>query len=298
MGQRDPVKRVLLGLTLLCLLAVMHSAEAQRRRLPSRTEPIPDTETGAKAGSTSGEEPAQPRLMIYGPPVAPLGAPPASPVPEAATKPAAEPVAVPAPAAVSVPAAAPSSPPVSRPTPPQPEPMAIPLPPPGAAPVALPPPTVVVPTPPPVASPTPSRPEPVAVPLTAPVVRPTPVVAPPIATPAPAPVRRDVATVSPTLTPGAQRLDPKTVEQIFSCLAPGLPSDWKRTWVVVTNSGAALSAKFYYTSSYRDQDGEEFKPCNAQEVTRRIVSLSEARASWSSARLAIDSEGGYKLDYE
>ena len=88
------------------------------------------------------------------------------------------------------------------------------------------------------------------------------------------------------------------MEQIFSCLAPGLPSDWKRTWVVVTNSGTALSTKFYYTSSYRDQDGEEFTPCNAQEVTRRIVSLSEARASWRSARLAIDSEGAYKLDYE
>ena len=44
----------MLGLALLALLAAMHSAEAQRRRLPSRTEPIPDTETGAKAGINGG----------------------------------------------------------------------------------------------------------------------------------------------------------------------------------------------------------------------------------------------------
>jgi hypothetical protein len=166
---------------------------------------------------------------------------------------------------------------VSSPTPTQPEPVAVPIP--APQPVAAPAPVI---------APAPSA--------AAPVVRPAPPVAKPA--PAPAPERREVAAAAPSLAPGAPRLDARTVEQIFSCLAPGLPSDWKRTWVVVTNSGAALSAKFYYTSSYRDQDGEEFKPCNAQEVTRRIVSLGEARASWRSARLAIDSEGAYKLDYE
>jgi len=74
-----------LGLALLALLVVMNSAEAQRRRLPSRTEPIPDTETGARAGTA---EPANPNMMIYGPPVPPLGAPPAPPIPESVLKPA------------------------------------------------------------------------------------------------------------------------------------------------------------------------------------------------------------------
>ena len=52
---------------------------------------------------------------------------------------------------------------------------------------------------------------------------------------------------------------------------------------------------------YREPDLLDFAFRDAvasQEVTRRIVSLSEARASWRSARLAIDSEGAYKLDYE
>ena len=86
------------------------------------------------------------------------------------------------------------------------------------------------------------------------------------------------------------------MEQIFSCLAPGLPSDWKRTWVVVTNTGAELTGKFYFISSYRDQDAEEFTPCNAQEVMRRVASVSEGR--WRTSRLAIDSEGAYELKTE
>jgi len=93
------------------------------------------------------------------------------------------------------------------------------------------------------------------------------------------------------------------VEQIFSCLAPGLPQDWKRAWVVVTSSEtAAVATKFLYTSSYRDEDAEEFAPCNAQEITRRITSLNAslapAQQRWKSARLAINSEGEYELKYD
>ena len=92
------------------------------------------------------------------------------------------------------------------------------------------------------------------------------------------------------------------MEQIFSCLAPGLPQDWKRTWVVVTSSETAVATKFYFTASFRDEDAEEFVPCNAQEITRRITSLTAAlpleQRRWSSARLAINSEGAYELKYD
>ena len=92
------------------------------------------------------------------------------------------------------------------------------------------------------------------------------------------------------------------MEQIFSCLAPGLPQDWKRTWVVVTSAGNAVTAKFYATTSLRRDDGEEYVPCNAQEITRRIVGLSSAlpleQRAWTSARLSIDSEGSYELKYD
>ena len=92
------------------------------------------------------------------------------------------------------------------------------------------------------------------------------------------------------------------MEQIFSCLAPGLPQDWKRTWIVVTSAVPAAAAKFYFTSSYREEDAEEFVPCNVQEITRRITALNDAlppgQRNWKSARLAIDSEGEYEMRYD
>lgn len=91
------------------------------------------------------------------------------------------------------------------------------------------------------------------------------------------------------------------MEQIFSCLAPGLPAEWKRAWVVVSDAGSAAS-KFYYSNTLRDEDGEEFVPCNAQEITRRIVGLDTAlpanQLGWRSARLVIDNEGAYELKYD
>lgn len=196
MASHNMIKRTVSGLVLLAALAVMSDADAQRRRMPVRTEPIPDTESGRPAGSAA---PANPSMMIYGPPTPVLGAPPAPPAPE--------------PSATPVPSGAPA-----------------------------------------------------AAPFTAP------------------------------------RLDEKLVEQIFSCLAPGLPQDWKRTWVVVTSAETTVATKFFFTSSYRDEDAEEFVPCNGQEITRRITGLSDAlppeQRRWKSARLAINSEGEYELKYD
>jgi len=150
------------------------------------------------------------------------------------------------------------------------------------------------PVPQPIAAPSPA---PAAVPAPIPAARPETVVRPAPA-PAAAPARREVAVAAPASAAPSAHLDAKTVEQIFSCLAPGLPAEWRRTWVEVTNTVGAPTAKFYYSTSSRREEGEEFTPCNPQEVTRRIASLSDAGGSWRSARLLIDNEGAYRLDYE
>jgi hypothetical protein len=143
---------------------------------------------------------------------------------------------------------------------------------------------------------------PVAVPApapapVAPVAAPAPVAPAPVVNPVPAPM---IAAVAPAQI-APRKLDAKAVEQIFSCLAPGLPQDWKRTWVVVSAESTAAT-KFYFTSSFRDEDAEEFVPCNAQEITRRITSLNETLPSdqrrWKSARLVIDNEGEFELKYD
>jgi len=316
MATYNKLKRAICGLALLTLIVVVTDAGAQhRKRMPVRTEPIPDTETGAKAGSAGDDEPANPSMMIYGPPTPVLGAPPEPPKPEPVVRPV---PAAPAPVAVPVPAPAPPPAPVAIPAPvPAPEPVAIPVPA-RSAPVAVPIPTpapvpVAIPAPAPAPPPPASAPAVVVVPkppapVAAPAVAPPPVIAP-VAIPAPAPPpaatppARTIAAVAPAAAPyTAPKLDAKLVEQIFSCLAPGLPQDWKKTWVVVTSAQGALPAKFFFTSSYRDEDAEEFVPCNVQEITRRIAglnaSLPPAQRGWKSARLAINSEGEYELVYD
>jgi hypothetical protein len=179
----------------------------------------------------------------------------------------------------------PTPPPVTRPTPPAEAPIAAPI----APPLPVPAPVIAAPAPAAV---------PVVAPAPAPAANPAPVVAP-VAKPAPVipPERREVAAAAPSSAIGA-KLDARTVEQIFSCLATGLPSEWRKTWVVVTDSGAAVTGKFYYTVTLRNEDAEEFVPCNAQEVTRRIAGLGEGPGRWRAARLTIDSEGAYRLDYD
>jgi len=161
--------------------------------------------------------------------------------------------------------------------------------------VAVPPPA---PAPAPIAIPAP-KPAPVAIP--APAITPAPVAAP-------APVApRAIAAIAPAPF-AAPKLDGKLVEQIFSCLAPGLPQDWKRTWVVVTDLEAdggkarRYEAKFYATNSLGDDEGEPVVPCNAQEISRRITGLNDAlppeRRGWKTARLVIDNEGEFELKYD
>jgi len=311
MATGDVLKRI--AIIVLAMFAMGAADAQQRKRLPSRTDPIPDTESGRPAASS---EPPNPNMMIYGPPVAPLGAPPEAikPAPVAAPKPA----PAPEPAPIAIPAPAPKPEPIAVPKPqpePAPPPIAAPAPKPepAPAPVAIPAP---IRTPPPIVSPVQEPRPPVVVPTPAPEIRPAPVIAAPAPTPEPprapivapqpivkpVPERREVIAAARPSAPAAPKLDDKFVERIFACLSPGLPSDWRRAWIVVTNVGAAgarkLESKFFYTTSRRDEDAESLVPCSAQDITERIAALPAERQDWRSAKLLIDSEGEFDLKYE
>ena len=360
------MKRAFSGLMLLAALAIATDADAQKRRLPVRTDEVPDTESGRPAASA--EKPTfKGRMIIYGPPELPLGAPPehiksapqtepvAEPKSEPGQAPSAAPIASPAPVVVPpTPVATPAPTPlpaqiaVPAPTPtPPPVQIAVPAP---IAPTPPPAPVVVVPVPPPPAPtpvavplPTPTPPAPVAVPIpvappvriAAPAPAPTPaaaaaasalrepVVREPIvrepvvrseparseparpAAPA-APPRQEVALAAPSSAPAAPvPIETKLIESVFNCLSPGLPPDWKRAWVEITDQGDGKekNSKFR-VSNIRDVDdeGEPLEPCNAQELTRRIVGLNDKlpldRRAWTRALLIIDSDGEYELTYE
>ena len=63
MASHNSLRRAVSGLVLLAAFAAVTDAEAQRRRMPVRTEPIPDTETGGKAGSAGSIEAQDPKAQ-------------------------------------------------------------------------------------------------------------------------------------------------------------------------------------------------------------------------------------------
>ena len=100
-------------------------------------------------------------------------------------------------------------------------------------------------------------------------------------------------------------IEAKLIESIFYCLSPGLPQDWQRAWVEITDQGSGKEKNSRFrVSNIRDSidEGEPLVPCNAQALTGRIVGLNDKlppdRRAWTRALLVIDSDGEYELSYE
>lgn len=105
----------------------------------------------------------------------------------------------------------------------------------------------------------------------------------------------------------AQQPDAKTIQGIFDCLAVGLPQDWKKAWVVVSDLGEAgkdrrFEGKFFYATSAADKAGKPLVPCDAQKVAKGVISLNTALAPdkrrWKEARLTYTIDGKFNLGYD
>ncbi|MCX7962744.1 MAG: hypothetical protein N2653_14405 [Burkholderiales bacterium] len=109
---------------------------------------------------------------------------------------------------------------------------------------------------------------------------------------------------APKPAAGAGAPDPRLIEAIFACLSPGLPNEWRRAWIVLSDAGPGRppDAKFFYSTRASDDRGEPLEPCNARELAERIVALNELlppeKRRWREARLTIALDGSYELKYE
>ena len=118
--------------------------------------------------------------------------------------------------------------------------------------------------------------------------------------------RQEVALAAPSSVPAAPvPIDAKVIESIFFCLSPGLPQDWKRAWIEITDqgSGREKDAKFRVSNiGHVEDEGEPLVPCNAAALTGSIVGLNEKlppeRRAWKRAVLVIESDGEYELSYD
>ena len=101
--------------------------------------------------------------------------------------------------------------------------------------------------------------------------------------------------------------DPKEVQEIFDCLAVGLPKDWKKAWVVMTEvvdtgKQRRIEGKFFYATAASDKEGRPLSTCGAAQVAQGVNALNAALAPeqrrWKQAKLTFTSEGKFDLHYD
>jgi len=101
--------------------------------------------------------------------------------------------------------------------------------------------------------------------------------------------------------------DPKAIQQIFDCLAVGLPKDWKKAWVVVTEiADTGKERRFESQSFHADSPGavagRPLATCGAEVVAKGVIALSAdlpaEQRRWKQARLTYTSEGKFDLSYD
>ena len=101
--------------------------------------------------------------------------------------------------------------------------------------------------------------------------------------------------------------DPKAIQQIFDCLAVGLPKDWNKAWVVVTEiADSGKERRFESQSFYADSSGamagRPLATCGAEVVAKGVIALSAdlpaEQRRWKEARLTYTREGKFDLSYD
>ena len=103
--------------------------------------------------------------------------------------------------------------------------------------------------------------------------------------------------------------DPTIIEDIFECIAEGLPQGWKKSWIAIRQVGGTANATtrkfeatFLYATDPADKKGMPFKPCGAERVRYGMVSLNDyltpSQRRWTGATLTFTSDGNFNIDYD
>lgn len=99
----------------------------------------------------------------------------------------------------------------------------------------------------------------------------------------------------------------KAVEKIFGCIAAGLPKEWRRAWVIVTELEGSdkerkFEGKFLYSLDASGTNPQALKPCDAKEVAQGVYKLNDfleyEKRQWKVATLTFTSEGKFEIKYD
>ncbi len=112
----------------------------------------------------------------------------------------------------------------------------------------------------------------------------------------------------PAAKAGEESPGERAVEEIFRCLATGLPADWRRAWVVVTELESdgkerRFEGKFYYSLDAAGAKPATLAPCDAREAAQGVYRLNDflepEKRQWKVATLVFLREGGkFELKYD
>jgi hypothetical protein len=99
----------------------------------------------------------------------------------------------------------------------------------------------------------------------------------------------------------------KAVEKIFGCVAEGLPKEWRRAWVVVTelqqgDKERKFEGRFFYSLDDAGKQPLVLKPCDAREVAEGVYKLNDfleyEKRGWKVATLIFTSDGKFEIKYD
>jgi hypothetical protein len=113
----------------------------------------------------------------------------------------------------------------------------------------------------------------------------------------------------PEKKPAAEEDNPgvKAVEKIFGCMAEGLPKEWRRAWVVVTELSGddkerSFEGKFFYSLDDAGAKPVALVPCNAREVAQDVYALNDylefEKRRWKVATLIFTIDGKFEIKYD
>lgn len=99
----------------------------------------------------------------------------------------------------------------------------------------------------------------------------------------------------------------QAIEQIYACVAQGLPDGWQRAWVTVTElSGTGkertFEGRFTVSMEAAGDKRWDFVPCNARNVAERVYGLNDflepGKRQWKVATLLLTPDRKFELKYD
>jgi len=125
----------------------------------------------------------------------------------------------------------------------------------------------------------------------------------------PAEISKPKASAKAAPKPAAdeENLGVKAVERIFACVAEGLPKEWRRAWVIVTEIAGdgkerSFEGKFFYSLDAGGAKPAELVPCDARRAAQGVYELNDflepEKRGWKVATLIFLSDGKFELKYD